>query len=257
VEEIVHQGRRQKDSFVPVLFWDHLSDRMEKAAGIPKTAVETSYKKILEHQALQDPEKAGSAAWGVLPPEELVQRPEPDAGIDTSDVPADKAVEDADKSVVATLEHLRVIEKHAQSVIELIERPQVHTHPRVQEALADNRARMQAIWDRLDHYGVYLPDAMLRYMEDQEAQTKNLVAKSMPHRLDLWKQRHGMKERAPCEVCGKEIHVDDYERAHIVPSKRGRCGSNGAHNLLIACRECNQTMGDMDALVYRDITVQN
>jgi 5-methylcytosine-specific restriction endonuclease McrA len=74
----------------------------------------------------------------------------------------------------------------------------------------------------------------------------------MPSRDELWRKRQGFREVGECEVCGSPVRFHDYERAHVVASQQGKAGTNGEHNLLVACRDCNQNMGTCDALLYKD-----
>ena len=47
-----------------------------------------------------------------------------------------------------------------------------------------------------------------------------------------------------CHYCKKVFGIDSITVDHKVPKRKG--GTNGGHNLLPACFECNNKKGDMD-----------
>ena len=132
-----------------------------------------------------------------------------------------------------------------------------HTSHQLKDKLSMILVRLQVIFDRIAKYDVYIPDVLERYVQDQEAQKNKLMRKTLASRKDTWIFKVGMKEHGKCECCRKEIKYEEYERGHIVPSKNNTCGSNGSHNILILCKDCNANMSDMDAILYKDIINEN
>lgn len=107
------------------------------------------------------------------------------------------------------------------------------------QGLTRNRARLNAIFTRLDSSGIYVPDNTDRFEADQAAQVAALRRKRMPDRNNFWIKRMGMTEHGHCQVCHKELHINNYERAHVVPSNGSTCGSDSEDNLQVSCRDCN------------------
>ena len=114
------------------------------------------------------------------------------------------------------------------------------------------KLRIDIVFNRIQKYDLYIPDVLERYLQDQEAQKEKLIRKTIASRRDTWLFKVGMKESSFCECCNSPLTFDEYERGHIVPSRNNTCGSNGCHNIMILCSNCNKKMTDMDAILYRD-----
>jgi len=108
-------------------------------------------------------------------------------------------------------------------------------------------ARLYVILDRLHKTGYYAPDAMERYQQDTlfKVRNQNIV----PESRRVFQRRHFYgQDTRKCQMCNKELHRDgpEWERAHIVPSRKRKLGSDGPHNFLVCCRACNYHTGDVD-----------
>ena len=114
------------------------------------------------------------------------------------------------------------------------------------------KVRIDIVFDRIHKYDLYVPDVLERYLQDQEAHKEKLIRKTIASRRDTWLFKVGMEEAYVCECCTTPLSFDDYERGHIVPSRNNTCGSNGCHNIMILCSNCNKKMTDMDAILYKD-----
>lgn len=125
----------------------------------------------------------------------------------------------------------------------------IHKNEKFMKGLIENRVRINRIWERLAEYGTYVPDAMVRYAQDQSVRLEG-ARKTTRNTKDIWIDRHGMVPKAGCECCGRETTWDSCEKAHVVSQKAE--GTNEDHNIMLTCRDCNQTMGPLDAVLYRD-----
>lgn len=82
-----------------------------------------------------------------------------------------------------------------------------------------------------------------------------MVAGRTKNRLPKLMQKHGGR----CVYCGCEVAVrkrqgrrlDDATIDHVIPYARG--GTDAWTNLVLACRECNESKGDGPALVAQGI----
>jgi hypothetical protein len=125
----------------------------------------------------------------------------------------------------------------------------IHKNEKFMKGLIENRVRINRIWERLAEHGTYVPDVILRYAQDQSVRLEG-SRKTTRNTKDIWIDRHGMVPKAGCECCGRETTWDSCEKAHVVSQKAD--GTHEDHNIMLTCRDCNQTMGPLDAVLYRD-----
>lgn len=75
-----------------------------------------------------------------------------------------------------------------------------------------------------------------RRVAQQKYKARKLGASGAHTREDILRQCDS--QRGLCWWCGKPVG-DDWHADHLIPLSRG--GSNGAENIVIACRHCNQS----------------
>jgi len=126
---------------------------------------------------------------------------------------------------------------------------------RLWNGMAHNRARLYLLKKTLRRKGIYTPDAINRYTQDQLFQKHNQNVHPMTRTLFYRKHFHNDLKFAQCGVCRCGISFEDFERGHIVPSKRGHVGSNGDHNMIPMCSSCNRNMGAMDPYLFEKYTL--
>lgn len=73
---------------------------------------------------------------------------------------------------------------------------------------------------------------------------------SKDQRIEVWKRYIGVKEaEGPCYVCGKTIHISDFDVGHNIARAKG--GSDNIANFRPICRQCNRGMGTMTIETYK------
>ena len=92
----------------------------------------------------------------------------------------------------------------------------------------------------LDELGRFLVAA-------EEVGARKTIPKKIRERV--WANVFGEEVVGACVVCEDEIHVDNWDCAHIIAHKCG--GSDKEENLRPTCRTCNRSMGTDNLEVYR------
>jgi 5-methylcytosine-specific restriction endonuclease McrA len=236
-------GQTFQDSFVNAHSLDQLWKTVEDGCQLPTSLVACKHDELTRHWGMPSTFTQGTVSQGVALPA-------------LPCAPTVQEQEDCDEqeAVRTGLEQLKHVNDCLQKVTACIEShaDAIRNCTEFLDNLALNRARQNVMHTRLQQTGVYLPDVTHRINLEQMLKASSLPKKAMPSRDELWRKRQGFREVGECEVCGSPVRFHDYERAHVVASQQGKAGTNGEHNLLVACRDCNQNMGTCDALLYKD-----
>ena len=113
-----------------------------------------------------------------------------------------------------------------------------------------NRARLVVIHNRLKRNGVYHPDFMERYLQDQIYKKRNEDTHTNTKRCFMT-NRFADSIVGNCDLCGKKRTQKEIELGHVVPAMRDKngvntTGTNGLHNLVVTCTDCNKKVASMD-----------
>ena len=97
-----------------------------------------------------------------------------------------------------------------------------------------NKSNMKIFFDDIK------PNSIIPYdIETTESYQRNSIPTSV--RKNLWKNYFGDNFTGVCNVCRKEININDFEAGHIISFANG--GSDNIDNLVPLCRDCNRSMG--------------
>lgn len=168
---------------------------------------------------------------------------------DTFNVAVDDLKQELTKEGEQEFDSILLLTKAIQALEQDLCKHDIHKNEKFMKGLIENRIRINRIWERLAEYGTYVPDVILRYAQDQSVRLEG-ARKTTRNTKDIWIDRHGMVPKAGCECCGRETTWDSCEKAHVVSQKAD--GTHEDHNIMLTCRDCNQTMGPLDAVLYRD-----
>ena len=163
-----------------------------------------------------------------------------------------------DETVSSTLKH-RFRRKHFLKKMKKIIKNEVKKRF-IQSRMSAFSARIILSMFRVHRDGFYTPDSMIRYCQDTKFKRDN-PGIDPPSRRLFKNLYFGNKLLTTCDFCQANLLKNDptWERAHIIPSKSGKLGSNGKHNFLICCKSCNTKTGDMDPYLHPDFrfTIKN
>jgi autotransporter translocation and assembly factor TamB len=240
-----HRKQRTSD-FIPCTALDHLLTCVGNPLGVSEADVNVHFRSITQHEAMADPCRVAERDWGVRPPKAMLA-----ASTSLGDDADEK--EDPDKDTLEFHQNLNALmRKLLDEVDELKSRLTDQEMCRAKCDLVRAIARTRNVVDRVNATGVYMSDALARADKDLFAKAHNLTNVRVQPMHVLWERTFGsVRNIGFCETCKKTISIDDgVERGHIVPSRGGKFGSNGKHNIIIMCRACNTACGDVDALRF-------
>ena len=273
-----HVPETKETRCVEVLSWESVVEDVEDVIGMPEEYVSMYMGRVAMNMPYSKPEHGWKERRDslkkhfVIPPrlekegyKKEIPSPDGEHRLETVENNPDEycvrnstvltesdVVGGGDDSVSATARHSLMRQQLLKRLRDILANDfQHHKRQWLHQRWAIMSGRMMLIIERVYQNGYYIPDSIIRYIQDTKFKVEN--ASVEPGSRALWKRRFfGNQNMTKCQMCFQNIHVDstDWQRAHIIPSKKTQLGSNGQHNLMLCCSSCNTKTGDVDPFLH-------
>jgi hypothetical protein len=245
-----HIPETKETHYIEVLSWESVVEDVEHVLEIPEDYVSMYIGRVSLHMPYSKPEhewkqRRDSIKKHFMHPPSLkknrykkdIPTPDGEHRLETVENNPDEyclrnstvleerdVVGGGDESVSSTARHSLMRQQLLKRLRDILANDFSH-HKRqwLHQRWAIMSGRMMLVMERVYQNGYYIPDGIIRYIQDTKFKIENSSVE--PGSRALWKRRFfGNQNMTKCQMCFQTINVDstDWQRAHIIPSKKPR-----------------------------------